>query len=447
MTPPTDATEALKEYWLLAKCYREKITYKKISEVGEKKVHIWNFFAWKTSSSSVGQKRHDMKKEDPEKHKPGRKSSPIIRFTREMSQIIERNGAPATFCACKLSFSNCADAIRGQYRHESGRVQTISESASPETWRNTLQRCSNPQTWMDANPQTHYFNVTKRSVFILFSIHFPALFVNFKVELSFGNQGFKSDPFTNEIRNRKRTRVRSHPSKDRTRNQSKSSGQNTSSTGDGIRPLSDLYEMKSVQTWRSLVLITPWTFIAHSEHKTLQNCCNWCTKQSKQVRVSWRESHSSADFPCTNTKLRTLNHKNPISVGTTTTHARALKLFHWCYIGAIIKSQNTNLCSFEYLYQGRQKCLRISPLSWIKRMLGYGTNWPTADEMYPAVSYLQQGHWLEPHWLTSSSLISWSPRDIYLWTLSETELVLIHSVKLWREETFSKITNNDSHRS
>lgn len=40
MTPPIDATEALKEYWLLAKCYREKITYKKISEVGEKKVYI-----------------------------------------------------------------------------------------------------------------------------------------------------------------------------------------------------------------------------------------------------------------------------------------------------------------------------------------------------------------------------------------------------------------------
>jgi hypothetical protein len=122
-----------------------------------------------------------MKKEGPEKHKPGRKSSPKIRFTRVMSQIEVKNGAPATFCACKLSFSNCADAIRGQYRHESGRVERTNESASPETRRNTLQRCSNPQTWMDGNPQTQYFNVAKRSVFILFSIHFPALFVNFKV--------------------------------------------------------------------------------------------------------------------------------------------------------------------------------------------------------------------------------------------------------------------------
>jgi len=130
-----------------------------------------------------------MKKEGPEKHKPGRKSSPKIRFTREMSQIKERNGASATFCECKVSFSNCADAIRGQCRHESGRVQRTNESASPETGRNTLQRCSNPQTWMDANPQNHYFNVTKRSVFILFPIHFPALFVNFKVELSSGTRG------------------------------------------------------------------------------------------------------------------------------------------------------------------------------------------------------------------------------------------------------------------
>lgn len=126
--------------------------------------------------------------------------------------------------------------------------------------------------------------------------------------------------------------------------------------------------------------------------------------------------------------------------------AWVLKLFHWCYIGAII-SLRTRICVLLSTYQGRQKCLRISPLSWIKRMLGYGTNWPTADEMYPAVSYLQQGHWLDLHWLTSSSLISWSSRNIYLWTLSKTELVLIHSVKLWREETFSKITNNDSHRS
>jgi hypothetical protein len=127
----------------------------------------------------VGQKRHDMKKEGPEKHKPGRKSSPKIRFTREMSQIKERNGASATFCACKVSFSNCADAIRGQYRHESGRVQRTNESASPETRRNTLQRCSNPQTWMDANPQNHYFNVTKRSVFHLISHPFSRSFCKF----------------------------------------------------------------------------------------------------------------------------------------------------------------------------------------------------------------------------------------------------------------------------
>jgi hypothetical protein len=130
-----------------------------------------------------------MKKEDPEKHKPGRKSSPKIRFTREMSRIIETNGAPATFCACKFSLSDCADAIRVQYWHESGRVQRTNESAIPEKRTNTLQRCSNPQTWMDANPQTRYFSVTKRSVFILFSIHFPALFVNFKVELSSGTRG------------------------------------------------------------------------------------------------------------------------------------------------------------------------------------------------------------------------------------------------------------------
>ncbi len=189
-----------------------------------------------------------MKKEDPERHKPGRKSFPKIRFTREMSQIKERHGAPATFCACKLSFYNCADAIRGQYRHESGRVKRTNESASPETRRNTLQRCSNPQTWMDANPQTHYCNVTKRSVFILFSIHFPALFVNFKVELSSGTRG------SNLTRSRTKYETEREPEldlihrKDRTRNQSKSSGQNTSSTGDGIRPLFDLYEMKSVHT-------------------------------------------------------------------------------------------------------------------------------------------------------------------------------------------------------
>jgi hypothetical protein len=47
MTPPIDATEALQEYWLLAKCYREKITYKKISEVGEKKLHILNIVCLK----------------------------------------------------------------------------------------------------------------------------------------------------------------------------------------------------------------------------------------------------------------------------------------------------------------------------------------------------------------------------------------------------------------
>jgi hypothetical protein len=189
MTPPIDATEALKEYWLLAKCYREKITYQKISEVGEKRCTFETLFAWRTSSSLVGQKRHDIKKEDPEKHKPGRKSSPKIRFTREMSRIKERNGAPATFRACKLSLPDCADAIRVQYKHESVRVQRTNESASPETRKNALQSCSNPQTWMDANPQTHYFNVTKRSVFIFFSIDFPALFVNFKVELSSGTRG------------------------------------------------------------------------------------------------------------------------------------------------------------------------------------------------------------------------------------------------------------------
>jgi hypothetical protein len=41
MDPPIDATEALKQYWLQAKCYREKFKYKKISKVGKEKVHIW----------------------------------------------------------------------------------------------------------------------------------------------------------------------------------------------------------------------------------------------------------------------------------------------------------------------------------------------------------------------------------------------------------------------
>lgn len=191
----------------------------------------------------VGQKRHDMKKEAPEKHKPGRKSSPKIRFTREMSQIKERNGASATFSACKLSLSNCADAIRGQYRHESGRVQRTNESASPETRTNTLQRCSNPLTWMDANSQTHYFNVTKSPVFILFSIHFPALFVNFKVELSSGTRG------SNLTRRRTKYAREREPELDliHGRIELGISARAVDRIGDGIRPLSDLYEMKSVQ--------------------------------------------------------------------------------------------------------------------------------------------------------------------------------------------------------